>query len=186
MSELRTNSIVPRNGLPIGAAGGGIIQVVQVVETAQYTVTGYNFTTVMSASIIPSRTSNKILVMLDANIGCTQGFGAMLNLLRNSTQIYFGDQVAGQAPQVSKAINTYEPTYGVYHQVPTQLIYLDSPNVENVSVTYNIQLASHSSTFSAYLNRGPTMRNGDAADGGSVRSYDAQPASTLTLMEVTN
>ena len=184
MSELRTNSIVPRNGLPTGANGGGIIQVVQVVETAQYTVSDYNFTTVMSASIIPSRTSNKILVMLDANIGATQGFGAMLNLLRNSTQIYFGDQVAGQAPQVSKAINTYTAsTYGAYHQIPTQLIYLDSPNVENVSVTYNIQLANYTSTFSTYLNRASTMRNGDAS---SVFSYDGQPASTLTLMEVTN
>ncbi len=27
MSELRTNRIVPRDGLPAGAAGGGIIQV---------------------------------------------------------------------------------------------------------------------------------------------------------------
>lgn len=178
MSELRTNSIVPRNGLPTGANGGGIIQVVQVVETAQYTVTGPNFTTVMSASIIPSRTSNKILVMLDANIGVTEGFHGMLNLLRNSTQIYFGDQAAGQAPQVSKVISAYDTANGQYNQTPTQLIYLDSPNVENVSVTYNIQLASHSSTFSTYLNRAQTMRN--------TVMFDAQPASTLTLMEVTN
>ena len=107
----------------------------------------------------------------------------MLNLLRNSTQIDFGDQVAGQAPRVSKSISAYDPNYGVHNQTPTQLIYLDSPNVENVSVTYNIQLASHASTFSVYLNRAETMRNGD---GSTVFSYDAQPASTLTLMEVTN
>ena len=121
--------------------------------------------------------------MLDANIGATNGFGGMLNLVRNSTQIYFGDQVLGQAPRVSKAINAYDPTGGQYNQIPTQLIYLDSPNVENVSVTYNIQLANYASTYSTYLNRQQTMRNGD---GSSVFTYDAQPASTLTLMEVTN
>ena len=30
MSELRTNRIVPRDGIPSGASGGGIVQVVFV------------------------------------------------------------------------------------------------------------------------------------------------------------
>ena len=34
MSELRTNSIVPKNGIPAGAAGGGIIQVMTANLTA--------------------------------------------------------------------------------------------------------------------------------------------------------
>jgi len=33
MSELRTNRIFPRDGLPAGAAGGGIIQVVRAQNT---------------------------------------------------------------------------------------------------------------------------------------------------------
>ena len=31
MSELRTNRIVPRDGLPSGADGGGIIQIVKML-----------------------------------------------------------------------------------------------------------------------------------------------------------
>ena len=33
MSQLKVNSIVPVGGLPSGASGGGIIQVVQAVKT---------------------------------------------------------------------------------------------------------------------------------------------------------
>ena len=33
MSELRTNKIYPRDGLPSGASGGGIVQVVQEIAT---------------------------------------------------------------------------------------------------------------------------------------------------------
>ena len=36
MSELRTNRIVPRDGIPAGATAGGLIQVVQVVSKNKF------------------------------------------------------------------------------------------------------------------------------------------------------
>ena len=67
MSELRTNRIVPRNGLPSGASGG----IIQVVEAFDYTATsissGSFVDTGLSASITPSNSSNKILVYVSHN-----------------------------------------------------------------------------------------------------------------------
>ena len=40
MSELRANKIVPKNGLPAGATGGGILQVVTVNKTDAGTLAG--------------------------------------------------------------------------------------------------------------------------------------------------
>jgi len=94
MSELRTNKIYPRNGLPVGASGGGIIQIVQTVMTAGVTYTNTSFADIpspgLSVSITPSSSSNKILLIAD--IACT---GASSNynifqLVRNSTNIYRG------------------------------------------------------------------------------------------------
>jgi len=64
MSELRTNRIVPRDGLVSGASGG-IIQVVHAsTQTGQSQAFATNSfaDTGLSASITPTRTDSKILV----------------------------------------------------------------------------------------------------------------------------
>ena len=67
MSELRTNRIVPRDGLPAGSAGG-IIQVKQVIKKDQFTTAstvssgGYVDLTGLSVDITPTRSDSKILV----------------------------------------------------------------------------------------------------------------------------
>ena len=67
MSELRTNRIVPRDGLPAGSAGG-IIQVksTTMTTTASYSISGMTWTEVtpLTTSITPTRSDSKILVMV--------------------------------------------------------------------------------------------------------------------------
>jgi len=64
MSELRTNRIVPRDGLVSGASGG----IIQVVHGSTQTATAQNFNTDsfldtgLTASITPTRSDSKILV----------------------------------------------------------------------------------------------------------------------------
>ena len=64
MSELRTNRIIPRDGLPSGSAGG-IIQVKSVTKTdpslhhKTVILMLYNW---ISVSITPTRSDSKILV----------------------------------------------------------------------------------------------------------------------------
>ena len=66
MSELRTNRIVPRDGLPSGSAGG-IIQVKQTilktqVEVIQSVGSGYADINGLNVTITPTRSDSKILV----------------------------------------------------------------------------------------------------------------------------
>ena len=65
MSELRTNKIVPRDGLPSGAIGGGIIQVVRAQNTtANQTPSSTSTWTdvVPTVTITPTRSSNLIII----------------------------------------------------------------------------------------------------------------------------
>ena len=63
MSELRTNRIIPRDGLPSGSAGG-IIQTKMGVTTSQTTTTSGNWdATALSVTITPTRSDSKILIM---------------------------------------------------------------------------------------------------------------------------
>ena len=65
MSELRTNRIVPRDGLPSGSSGG-IIQIVHATATSEasqaYSAGSTFADTGLSASITPTRSDSKILV----------------------------------------------------------------------------------------------------------------------------
>ena len=63
MSELRTNRIVPRDGLVSGASGG-VIQVKSTTKTDTFTTNSTSFTDItgLSVSITPTISDSKILV----------------------------------------------------------------------------------------------------------------------------
>ena len=67
MSELRTNKILPRDGLPAGSFGGGIVQ---VRFAALDSSTSISATTadLFTLNITPTSASNKIL--LDLRVRC--------------------------------------------------------------------------------------------------------------------
>ena len=60
MSELRTNRIVPRDGLSSDSWGGGIIQMSLARLTSSLTIT--SSTEVLTGTITPTRSDSKILV----------------------------------------------------------------------------------------------------------------------------
>ena len=60
MSELRTNRIVPRDGLPSGSFGGGIVQVRFAQLSSQLLLTANG--DILSGNITPVRSDSKILV----------------------------------------------------------------------------------------------------------------------------
>ena len=67
MSELRTNKILPRDGLPSGSFGGGIVQVRFAAHDSNTTFTG-STNDILSLNITPTSASNKIL--LDLRVRC--------------------------------------------------------------------------------------------------------------------
>ena len=62
MSELRTNKIIPRDGLPSGAYSGGIVQVRHHIKSTTVTTTSSSIIELHSGTITPTSASNKILI----------------------------------------------------------------------------------------------------------------------------
>ena len=92
MSELRTNRIVPRDGIVSGASGG-IIQVVNSVFDSRYATSSHTtFTdTGLSATITPTRSDSKILAIISVG-GVAARLGNYhqepdLKLVRGSTDV---------------------------------------------------------------------------------------------------
>tara|TARA_R100000231_G_scaffold110985_1_gene82276 strand:- start:49 stop:582 length:534 start_codon:yes stop_codon:yes gene_type:complete len=73
MSELRTNKILPRDGLPSGSFGGGIVQVRFAALDSSTTFTG-NTNDILTLTITPTSASNKIL--LDLRVRCQAYFSS--------------------------------------------------------------------------------------------------------------
>ena len=93
MSQIRTDSIVPSGGVPSGADGGGIIQVVQAVKTDTFFANGNGGTqavTGLSASITPRKTSNKILVAVTLN-ACSNNNQSGILIYRNGSVTLISD-----------------------------------------------------------------------------------------------
>ena len=166
MSELRTNRIVPRDGLPSGSAGG-IIQVKSVTYTTQDSITNENsfVSKGPSATITPTRSDSKILIQFSVNgqnrtnglhvLGrLVKTIGGTQSTVQNLGLISFGNSSHDQIEYISGS-------------------HLDSPSTTS-AITYNFQIrCSNGNTGSFYINY---------ADG--VTSEVATNASFMTLMEI--
>ena len=180
MSELRTNKIYPRDGLPAGASGGGVIQVVSVTKTDAESLTSTSTETLitgMEATITPQSASNKILVMVVLYAQVGGGFGGHYAVLRRgSTNIAIGD-ADGNRSRASISLNdqfyssTNSNTYGPHQG---QIIHLDSPGTTGAT-TYGVYHADISGDNSLYINRSATDTDVD---------YFNRVVSSITLMEV--
>ena len=150
MSELRTNRIVPRDGLASGMSGG-IIQIVQntsdtavqTTNTASYEDAG------LTATITPTRSDSKIFVMVSipfrlANDGASAN-GGSYQILRGSTNI---DSVQAYMYYNAGSGMTTKYTYLLHNR---QI--LDSPATTS-AVTYKTQHIAYGSGSSVYSQYG--------------------------------
>ena len=159
---LNNNSLSNISSLPAGV-GGKVLQVVTNSTTTTVSNTSTSLVdTTLTATITPSSTSNKILVLICQSVHRynTGSYASVLwSLFRNSTVIYEG------ANDNNGAILSYD--YGgsglnVFH--PTPLTILDSPASVSAQ-TYKTQIA-----------RGN--------NGGTARAQPESNKSTITLMEI--
>ena len=86
MSELRTNRIVPRDGLPSGSFGG-IIQVVQTVKQAYQTINLNSEDDIMSATINLKHASSKVMICWSLTMGRGADDYGYLKLFEGSSEI---------------------------------------------------------------------------------------------------
>jgi len=158
---LNNNSLSSVTALPAGV-GGKVLQVVQGSTTTTTTLTSQTWTdTTLSASITPSSTSNKIIILVNQMFNIYRpsvaDAGGSIRLLRDSTVVYGGDiayQLYSEAGSAN-AINFYDYT---------SLSYLDSPSSTS-SLTYKTQQRSY-----------------DVEDRTTTQSGSSK--STITLMEI--
>jgi hypothetical protein len=151
---------------------GGIIQVVQATTTTEVTVNTTTFTdTTLSASITPSSSTNKILVMVMqscVNTRSSSAVGHGIRLLRDSTVVWT-PQESPTGPFMwygnPSGISSNELD-GTFH-----VNYLDSPSTTS-SVTYKTQGRPHTNSDSGVVYYQYTTTN-----------YTTQ-VSTMILMEV--
>ena len=164
MSELRTNRIVPRDGLPSGSAGG-IIQVKQAEHTTsvKYTSGSYssgvlnnqgNATGNYSISITPKFNTSKILVSFNCHYDLNQANQRIYITIYRSIG---GGTPADIAPGRG-LVEIWNPDSRTQASCMAQ--YLDSPSTTS-AVTYTVQHTSHGSdTF--YMNKTEDTNNQDA------------------------
>jgi hypothetical protein len=176
---------IPAGALASGAVSrsnmytGAVLQVVQGVKTDSYAAaTGALWAAIpgITASITPTSTSSKILVLLDVKfIGNTDESISRLRLMRDSTAVYVGDS-AGSRPRISSGqhYNTSGGSGG-YNFFTSGGFFLDSPSTTS-SITYTVQIGGDGNGNVLYVNR--TESDRDAAN------YDGRAASSITLIEI--
>jgi hypothetical protein len=180
--------ILNSSGNPILQQTGSILQVVHTQKTNSFsgtsTQTGSGFyidVTGLSATITPTSTNSKILILTNMYIGKTTagggGYQQHFRIKRNGTAIILGDGEGGR-PTSTGRINTYstDTTSGQYQMTMFSGVHYDSP-ASTSALTYQIALGGYTASPVVYVNRSETWQN-------SANDYDSTPVSTLTLMEV--
>ena len=158
--------------LPSGT-GGKILQVVSTTKTDTFSTTSGSFTNVtgLAATITPSSTSSKILVLVDVVVGWDNGATKVYGrIARGSTGIGIGTPTGGYVQTGFEAF-----TNETYHSMPANLSYLDSPSTTSAT-TYNVQIRPQSAGQSVHCNRSHGYR--------ASTTYDGTCASTITVMEI--
>lgn len=171
-----TTAGVPASAMPAGS----VLQVVQTVDTTRvyYNPAAEN-TDLITATITPISTSSKILIILNAKIGGTNGNGG-LGLRRNTTWIGGSGNVVSGGDSLHGAnsfVAADDALNGIYYSSETYgmsnlfHMYLDSPSTTS-AITYKVSVDSSSGVFIRGWNRAEAATN---AGSGT---------STFTLMEI--
>ena len=163
---------IPKAALPAGS----ILLVVSVAKTDTCSTTGaatWNDITGLSATITPTSSTSKFLIVGSLNIGANSGAASLsFRYLRNSTIIGVGDS-AGSRPQATGTFYAGD-TAGAAAIGTSSLSFLDSPATAS-AITYKIQGTSSTASI-VYVNR--SVRDNDGT------GYDARFISTLVIMEI--
>ena len=150
---------------------GSILQVVSTNKTDTFTTTSTTFTDItgLAATITPTSSSSKILVLAMVNGSNDPAISlCYLRLVRGSTAIGVGDAGSGQR-QSTASLSTSDTDTNMVGT--SNIMFLDSP-ATTTATTYKIQIVVTAGT--GFVNRSD---NDSASIGGRF-------ISSLTLMEV--
>ena len=187
MSELRTNKIVPRDGIPGGTSGdlngGGILQIVtkfkkdagtlasSYTQNQEYPISG------LSLTIKPSSSSSLIWIQGFVSHNCDSNQQASFYVSRNGTNVSpIGDAGSGNQKRVFVSAQGNQDYMGEWVVKNTPFWFMDTPATTS-TVTYQVG-AIMGVTNSQYLwiNRSQRDQSGTG--------YDMRAVSNITAWEV--
>jgi len=174
MSELRTNRIIPKDGLNSGASGG-VIQVVSTTKTDTFSMNSETPTLItgLTADITPTRSDSKILVSMDVNTTASAGnYTSWFYIYRDSSVVSGATGDAGN-PSQDRAFKSVRHREANWMQ-NTSGIFLDSPSTTSTT-TYQIYISQETNS-TVYIGRTGSNNN---------YSYHPRTVSSITLMEIT-
>ena len=189
MSELRTNKIVPRDGIPSGTSGdfsgGGVIQIVtkfkkdaqiisgsgNVTQNQEYPITG------LSVSIKPSRSSNLVWVQGFVSHNCNDNQQAHFYVSRNGTNVTpIGDAGSGSQKRAFVSAQGNQDYMGNWVVKNTPFWFMDNPATTS-AVTYQVgAIMAVSNGQYLWINRSERDQSGTG--------YDLRTVSNITAWEV--
>lgn len=182
MSQLKVNSIIPVSGVPAGASGGGIVQVVSTRKTDRFTTSSTSFVDITNfeVTITPFSNSNKILIMCCFGMaGVRQNnldHGNAIRVLRNGSE----DNKLNADADGNRPRHCYKGVGWSYNNdhMPGGVGFcgLDDPSTTS-ALTYKVQVQCQSSSYAFHMNRPPAN-----VDGTLI--YQAATPSSLIAMEV--
>jgi len=115
------------NATTAGFPAGSVLQVVQATSTTYHVTSSNTYqATNLTASITPSSNSNKILVLIQTQLGMSQLNWTDIGLFRGATALYGSTANSG----------AFDGTSTDSH-APGVIVYLDSPNTTS-STTYTM------------------------------------------------
>ena len=153
---------------------GSVLQVVNVTKTSLFTTASTSFVDVtgLTASITPTSSSSKILVMVSFCLSANSGSGyPQTKMLRDSTAIYVGDTAGSSITPALSLTYGYAQDNG--YITPTSAQFIDSPATTSAT-TYKIQ---------ARNTAGNTTRIGATGDDSNDQTR-VRTASSIVLMEI--
>jgi hypothetical protein len=166
-------------GAKLNLAGGKVLQVVSTTKTDTFTMSSSTFAEVtgLTATITPSATSSKILIICQLSAVGASNRESMARLIRGATPIAVGDS-AGSRIQATADIagQNYGADLGDGAVRTSVLSTLDSPNTAS-AIVYGIEVraGTNISSNTVYVNR-------SAVNSDSVRF--SRTISSITLMEI--
>ena len=182
MSELRTNKIVPKDGLPSGATGGGILQVVTKNKldagtlTSSYTQNQEYDISGLSLSITPSSSSNLIWIQGFVHHNVDSSQQASFYVKRNGTNVSpIGNAGSGNQKRVFVSAQGNQDYYSTWVVKNTPFWFMDSPATTS-AVTYQVGCIPGTTTAHIYINQSDRDNSGTG--------YDYRAISNLTAWEI--
>ena len=147
-----------------------VLQVVQTVKSDTFSTASTTFVDVtgMSATITPSSTASKVLVVVQACFGMSGSNAGIFRLAGGNSGNYVGD-TAGNRERATGSLYVFNEFQGSF----LPIVYLDSPATTSAT-TYKLQAHAYSPN-TLWLNRTGT----DTDNSGFTRW-----ASSITVMEI--